>query len=92
MSNEIEGFFSPEDIKGVVLAKEKEGKVCFLTFDGLMSADLDSFVKQPIDGLLYDLNRGPEVVLSFISDPKWINDYAVSLVIRRLKEKLEGAA
>jgi hypothetical protein len=56
---------------------------------GLASANIDEFIKQPLDGILYDLNRLPEVVLTFIDDPKWVNDYAVYLVIKRLKEKLD---
>jgi hypothetical protein len=41
------------------------------------------------------LNRNEVVVLTFLPDPKWINDYAVAQVIRALKnriDELEGAS
>jgi hypothetical protein len=79
-----------QELKELILAKAKEGKVVFATFEGLMAADLNEFIKQPADGILYDLNRLPEVVLTFLDDPKWVNDFAVSLVIRKLKEELDG--
>lgn len=79
-----------EKIKELVLAKRKEGKIVFATFEGLMSADLEEFIKQPAEGILYDLNRDGATVLTFIDDPKWVNDFAVGLVITKLKEKLEA--
>lgn len=79
-----------EKINELVLAKRKEGQVVFATFEGLMSADLEEFIKQPAEGILYDLNRDGATVLMFIDDPKWVNDFAVGLVITRLKEKLEA--
>jgi len=77
-----------EEIRNFVLDKRKEGKIVFMTFEGLVSVELDEFIKQPVDGLLYDLNRLEEVSLTFIDDPKWINDFAVALVIRELKSKI----
>jgi len=79
-----------ENIKALVLRKAKEGKVCIMTIDGLMEADLDGFISQPTEGILYDLNRDRVTVLSFIEgNPKWINDFAVGLVIGRLKEMVD---
>ncbi len=75
-----------KDFKKLVLEKEKEGKVVFMTWDGAMSADLEGFIKQPTEGLLYDLNRDRLTVLAQIDDIKWVNDYAVGLVIARLKK------
>ena len=48
---------------------------------------LKEFVKQPIDGMLYDLNRGETVILTFIDDIKWINDFAATKVLRHFYEK-----
>ena len=80
---------TPEELKDLILKKEKEGEVVIQTIEGLASMKLDDIVKQPVEGLLYDLNRNREVVLTFIDDPKWVNDYAVSLVIRKLKSMLD---
>ena len=79
-----------------LLQKEKEGKVVFMTHEGPMEAPLEDFIKQPTEGLLYDLNRDRVTVLSIIGtdgDAKWVNDFAVGLVISKLKEyydKREG--
>jgi len=77
-----------EDFKQLVLQKEKEGKVVIITWDGLMFLDLEKIIKQPTEGLLYDLNRDKATVLTFINETpaRWVNDYAVGLVIARLKE------
>jgi hypothetical protein len=71
-------------IKDLVIQNEKEGNVVFASFEGIHSAEMDNFVSQPVEGILYDLNRLPEVVLTYIDDPKWVNDYAVQLVIKKL--------
>lgn len=76
--------------RDLVLQEARKGNIVFLG-EGPMVANLNEFIKQPAEGILYDLNRLPEVVLTFIDDPKWINDYAVSLVITKLKANLEAA-
>ena len=75
-----------ENLKELILKKAKEGKVIFMTVEGPMETDLEEFIKQPTEGLLYDLNRDRVTVLTLIDDPKWINDFAVGLVITKLKE------
>ena len=79
-----------EELSAYVLEESRKGNVVFNTGEGLAVAPLDEFVKQPAEGILYDLNRAPEVVLTFIGDPKWINDFAVSMVIRRLRDKVDN--
>lgn len=76
----------------LIQQKEKEGKVVFMTTEGPMVADLEKFLKQPIEGILYDLNRDKPTVLTFMKqgNPKWINDYAVGLVIGKLKEAYDS--
>ena len=89
------------ELKDVILKARNDGKVTLLNLDGLRTAPLNlnldglrtaplsQFIEQPADGILYDLNRGEEVVLTFLPDPKWINDFAVSQVIRALKNRVE---
>lgn len=79
-----------KDIKEIVLNARKEGKVVIRTLDGFRIISLEELADQPVDGLLYDLNRSEEVVMAFIDDPKWINDFACVQVIRYLKNKLEN--
>jgi len=79
-----------ESFRDLVLNKAEEGKIVFMTFDGPMEADLEKFIEQPTEGLLYDLNRDRATVLTFIEDPKWVNDFAVGLVIAKLKEIIDN--
>ena len=51
--------------------------------------NIKEFIKQPADGILYDLNRDEATILTFIEDPKWVNDYAVCKVIRALKNRIK---
>ena len=80
-----------EELRELILKKEEEGMVVFMTAEGPHEADLENFIKQPTEGLLYDLNRDRNTVLAFIDDPnmKWVNDFAVNLVITKIKEKLQ---
>ena len=78
-----------EDIKETILKEYAKGNIVVATFEGIQAMPLKEFIKQPVDGMLYDLNRNEAVVLTFINDPKWINDYAVVKVIRELKGQIE---
>ena len=78
-----------EDIKTLILAEYNKGNIVISDFDGLKVMPLNEIIQQPTDGLLYDLNRNEAVILTFIKDPKWINDYASSQVIRALKNKID---
>lgn len=86
---DVSSSTNENDIKEMVLAEYKKGNIVVSTFEGLQVAPLKEIIKQPIDGLLYDLNRNEAVVLTFINDPKWINDYAMVQVVRELKKQLE---
>lgn len=83
---------SREELRDLVLAERKNGNVvCYVLPGQLMVTPLDQFVEQPADGLLYDLNRGEEVSLTFLGDPKWVNDFAVALTIRKLMQQRDEA-
>jgi hypothetical protein len=74
-----------------IVEKGRQGTLVVSTIDGLAEVSIKDIINQPIDGLLYDLNRSPEVILTFIEDVKWINDYASMLVIKELKKQLDEA-
>lgn len=79
---------TPKEWLDKIQEEHNKGNVCFLTYEGLMAMPLKDFINQPADGILYDLNRLPEVVASWINgDKKWVNDYAVGMTIRYLKEQ-----
>lgn len=77
-----------EKLKDKILEEYKKGNIVVSGFEGLMVYNIDDIIKQPVDGLLYDLNRGEETILTFIDDPKWVNDYASSQVIRKMAERI----
>lgn len=77
-------------IKKVVLNEYKKGNLVINGNDGIQVAPLKEIIKQPIDGLLYDLNRNEMVILTFINDPKWINDYALVQVLREFKNQISN--
>jgi len=78
-----------DEIKDLVLSEYEKGNVVIADIEGLKTANLKEFIKQNIQGLLYDLNRNESVVLTFIKDPKWVNDFAVCKVITELKSQNE---
>jgi hypothetical protein len=80
-----------EELKQLILDKRKESKLVHTTIEGFVSVDISEFIRQPADGILYDLNRLEEVALTFIDDPKWVNDFAVALTIRELKARETSA-
>lgn len=78
-----------ENIRDIILKESNDGNIVVACFDGLQKMKLSEFIEQPIEGILYDLNRDEAVVLTFINEPKWVNDFAVAKVIRALKEKID---
>ena len=81
-----------KSLKDLILEKEKQGRIVIATWEGLAEADLDEIIKQPTEGLLYDLNRDRVTILTFLKDDdKWVNDFACMKVIERLKEIIEEA-
>jgi len=77
-----------KDIKDKILEEYKKGNIVVLTVDGIKIAPLKEIIKQPVEGLLYVLNRDQATILTLINDPKWINDYACMAVICELKRQL----
>ena len=68
--------------------KAENGEIVVMTLEGLGSMNMDNFFCQPVDGMLYDLNRDEVTISTFLDDVKWVNDYAATLVIRRLCKML----
>jgi hypothetical protein len=80
---------SKKELQDKVLEEYRKGNIVVATFEGLMAMPLAQIINQPADGILYDLNRSEEIVLTFIDDPKWVNDYAVAKTIRVLKDRID---
>ena len=77
-------------LKEIILEEEKKGNIVFMTIDGPVSADLDKFISQSAEGLLYDLNRDRVTCLSWLDNLKvgafWINNFCAMKVITKLKK------
>ena len=84
-----EKALTEKELKDLLYEKGKEGKVIIGGMERrMMVIDLDEFISQPIEGILYDLNKLPEVIMSIPKNPNIIDDYATYLVIKRLKETI----
>lgn len=75
----------------VVLEEQDKGNVIFICIDSIISGPVKEIVKQPVDGLLWDLNRDEATALTFMDQEgmiHWVNNFAVALVIRELKSQI----
>lgn len=57
----------------------------------LVSCSIEEMCDQPIEGLLYDLNRGEETILALAKadNIQWVNNFAATQVIKYLYNKVE---
>lgn len=76
---------------GVIKDNEKHGIVTIQTMEGLLSCPLSKLIEQPAEGLLYDLNRDKSTTITLGENgmERWINDYAVAMVIEYLMKEIE---
>ena len=82
-----------EWVLDLINSNEKEDKIVFLTEEGFKSCKIEDMLSQPIEGILYDLNRGPEVLKTLINpnENKWcVNDIALVTLFKRVLEKLKN--
>lgn len=78
----------------IVREERSKGNVVFLCIDEVMCAPVKEIIKQPAEGLLWDLNRDEVTALSFMDQDgmiHWVNNFAVALVIKELKRQLDDA-
>lgn len=78
----------------VLEERDKGNAVCILLPDTVGTQPVKEMVKQPTDGLLWDLNRDEATALAFMDKEgmlHWVNNFAVALVIRELKSQLARA-
>lgn len=82
-------FAMTAEEKQFIERQYKQGKVVLATPCGLASCDMEELVGQPVEGLLYDLNRD-ELTTYTLNNERAINDIAVAKVIRHLHGKVYG--
>lgn len=64
-----------------VLEDWDKGNLVYADIEGLKSVKFEDFIKQPLDGMLYDINRNAATILTFIEEPKWVNDFALTKLL-----------
>jgi hypothetical protein len=70
-----------ESIRDKVLSEWDNGNLVYADFDGLKSIKFEDFIKQPLEGMLYDINRCLPVIMTYINEPKWVNDFALTKLL-----------
>lgn len=82
-----------EQTLDVIRGQEKHGNITIETIEGLAVIPLDDIVNWEADSLLYDLNRDKATTIALGRDgmERWINDYAVAVVIEYLLNELKKA-
>ncbi len=82
-----------KNLSDLISKKRQEGKVILATIDGFMEVELENLVNcQPVDGLLYDLNRDLVTCLSWVEaseDIVWVNNAASGIVIEYMSKQIE---
>ena len=80
-----------EQTLDVIRGQEKYGNITVETIEGLAVIPLDDIVNWESDSLLYDLNRDKATTIALGSNgmERWINDYAVAVVIEYLMKEIE---
>jgi len=78
-----------EELKTEILNEYQNGNIVILDNYSLKKTNLKEFINQSTEGILYDLNRNENTILTFINSSKWINDFAACKVITELKKQNE---
>lgn len=94
---ETEEINSIQELLNGIRAEEEIGRVVVMTVEGPVAYDIEDFCAQPVEGLLYDLNRDTLTTSTLLTSGeeslpliRLINDYAVALVIKHLKNKIDN--
>ena len=82
-----------EQTLDVIRGQEKCGNITIETIEGLAVIPLNDIVNWEADSLLYDLNRDKATTIALGREgmERWINDYAVAVVIEYLLNELKKA-
>lgn len=82
-----------EQTLDVIRGQEKYGNITIETIGGLAVIPLDDIVNWEADSLLYDLNRDKATTIALGGNgmERWINDYAIAVVIEYLLNELKKA-
>lgn len=85
-NEQYEKYYSKEQVRSIMQKCNEEGKIMFFNDEGICTQSYESFVSQPAEGVLYDLNRDIASSLTFFSE-RTINDIGAAMVIKKLMEE-----
>lgn len=87
---------SNQEYIDIVEEERSKGNIAFMTIEGLKGSSIENIINQPVEGILYDLNRDYATIITLAKNSKnlrWINDLALSDVFKEVfklyKEQLE---
>ena len=78
-----------EELQNIVMDEMRKGFIVYRTIEGLQKQELSEFVKQPIEGQLYDLNRDIATCLAFIDEPMGVNNFATMVLLKYYYDKCQ---
>lgn len=76
-----------------ILSLRADDKIAFMTIEGLRYGPIADFVKQPLEGQLYDVNRDRATLYSMANENKnkrWVNDLALVYLYEHANEVIEN--
>ena len=76
-----------EELTKLLLDEWKKGNIVYRTIEGLYKQELSEFVKQPVEGQLYDINRDTATCLAFLDEPMGVNNFASMVLIKYYYDK-----
>ena len=78
-----------KSIRDKILAEWDKGNLVYADIEGLKSINFKEFIKQPLEGMLYDINRNTVTILTFLDDPKWVNNFALTKLLEYYYNKCD---
>lgn len=78
--------------KKLILERKAEGRIVYFDSIGrLASCPIEEICDQPIEGLLYELNRGEDTILAMAKadNIQWVNNFAATQEIKYLYNRVE---
>ena len=70
-----------EELRKLVVDEWNKGYLVFQTIEGINKCKMEDFVKQPVDGQLYDINRDYATCMTLLGEETWLNNLAAMRLI-----------
>jgi predicted hydrocarbon binding protein len=78
------------DVRTLVIDKYRCGQLTIDTLNGITHVDLEETLQNKSERILKSFGRDFGTILAKIdNNPRWINDFALAVIVTELKNKLE---